>query len=367
MALQDATIVHINTETTWRGGEQQVVSLMKGLRARGFTNLGVVRPGSPLENKLRDQSFSTVALSPMGEWDVLAAIRLRRLLREQRFAVFHAHAAHAAGIAAMAVQNSSVPLVISRRVDFPLARNPFSRWKYRQADRILAISERVRNVLIESGLKEEVISLVPSGVDFDRYKGVAPATRKEMGVPEKSIILGNVAALEPHKDHYTFLHAFAAVRESHPDVHAVIIGHGSLRAELVRVASRLGVADQVRFLGFREDVLRFLAGFQFFCLSSSEEGLGTTILDAMALQIPVIATAAGGIPEMVKDGETGFLAPPRQPAILAERIKFALDNPKKLPKIIEAARKTAWEFRIENTVDKTIRVYEDILDNKKHI
>src|SRR5262249_26319173 len=159
--------------------------------------------------------------------------------------------------------------------------NRFSRWKYERPTAFIAISDKIKEVLIASGIPASKISVIKSGVDFDRYKNVTPARKSVFKVRDESFIVGQIAALAPHKDQSTFLKAVALLRDEWPDLHVVIVGDGPLRKELVRLQRDLKLTGIVDFLGFEENPLPFLAAFDIFCLSSKEEGLGTSLIDAM--------------------------------------------------------------------------------------
>jgi glycosyltransferase involved in cell wall biosynthesis len=147
-----------------------------------------------------------------------------------------------------------------------------------------------------------------------------------LGIPEGVPLLGNVAALVGHKDHATLIAAMPIVLDAFPDAHLVIAGDGPLRADLERRIAELRVGHAVRLLGFRNDIPRLLKALDVFVMSSKEEGLGTSILDAMAAGVPVVATAAGGIPEMVRHGQTGLLATIGCAVALGEAIIQMLDD-----------------------------------------
>jgi len=350
-------VAHIDTERSWRGGEQQVLSLVEGLSHRGFAGVAVGRPGSPFSERMKPL-VPLIHSDPSWEWSVPAAVALRRELIRHGVDIVHAHTGHAVALGAMATLGISIPMVATRRVDFPIGRNPLSRWKYGRAVRVIAISKGVRDVLLSDGLPGERIDLVPSGVDFRRYENVPVPTRASLGVPEDAIIVGQVAALAPHKDQATFLATIARLRQRRTNVHGVLVGGGALRAELEETARRLGVAEAVHFLGHREDALSCLRTFDVFCFSSWAEGLGTSIIDAMALGVPVAATMVGGIPELVEDGVTGFSAPPRDPDALAQAVERCLSD--RRTAIIVGARLRAADYSVEKTVSGMERVYRAI-------
>ncbi len=354
-------IAHIDTERTWRGGEQQMVSLMKGLQSRGHTNLAVVKRGSALAQKLWGDGRSLFPIRTAGEWDLWAARVVNRRLRTDEIDIVHAHTGHGVALAALATLGTSIPFVVTRRVDFHLNGNPFTQWKYARARRVVAISDGVKTILRGDGVPESKITVVKSGIDFSRYDGLRPASAEEMGVPRDALIVGQVAAFADHKDQPTFLRAMAALRKKFPQLRAVLVGEGSLRTNLEALAGSLGIADIVCFLGFKEDALRYLKAFHVFCLSSKEEGLGTSLLDAMALGVPVVATAAGGIPELVDNGETGYLAAVQDPNDLARALEEAIRAGEKNRVICENAYRKAKEFDISRTVSRMEEVYRSVL------
>ena len=141
----------------------------------------------------------------------------------------------------------------------------------------------------------------------------------------------------------------------------MIVGEGNLRSSLENLAERLGIKSAVHFLGFQKEPLRFLAAFDVFCLSSKDEGLGTSLLDAMALKIPIAATKVGGVPELIQDGVTGFLAEPRSPEALAGKIEQALKVRSSHPELIDQAFNHARRYDIQSTVQGNEKVYFELL------
>lgn len=353
-------IAHVDTERTWRGGQQQVYSLVEGLAKRGHANLVIARRGGALAERIA-QLVPVMAVTPaLGEWDFIAAHFVNRRLRSEKIDVVHAHSAHGASLAAIATLGTGIPVVVTRRVDFPLSKNMFSRWKYGRAKRIVAISEGVRVVLERSGIPKNKITVVPSGVDFSRYKHVKPLMKKELGVAENVKLIGQVAALAPHKDQATLLDAVALLRESVSNVRVVILGEGELRGELEKKIKELKLEDIVQLLGFRDNPLDFIPAFDAFCLSSKEEGLGTSILDAMALHVPVVATGVGGIPEMIIPGKTGYLALPKNPPSLAAELKSCLLAGSQNQLITAQAAEKAKKFDILTTILRMENLYEQL-------
>jgi glycosyltransferase involved in cell wall biosynthesis len=184
---------------------------------------------------------------------------------------------------------------------------------------------------------------------------------RELGIPDGAPVVGNVAALTGHKDHATLLAAAARVAARRPDARFVIVGDGELRGELEALSHRLGLERQCVFAGFRADLDRLIPAFTVFCLSSHMEGLGTSVLDAMAFGVPVVATAAGGIPEAVADGITGRVVPPRDPDALAIALVEALESPERRAAWGLAGRKRFEErFTADRLVEASLAVYQEL-------
>jgi glycosyltransferase involved in cell wall biosynthesis len=243
-------------------------------------------------------------------------------------------------------------------VDFPL-RGPLSRWKYRSCGRVIAVSKAIASVMEADGFPRERLSLVYEGVpDRGPAAGGGEALRA-LGIPEGAPVVGNVAALTGHKDHATLLDAAAIVLRRRPDARFVIVGEGPRRRELEARAREGGLEGRVVFAGFRTDVDRLLPAFDLFCLSSRLEGLGTSLLDAMAFGLPIVATAAGGIPEAVEDGVTGLVVPVRDPGALAHGLLGLLEDPERRRRLGDAGRRRFRDrFTADRMVEETLRVYE---------
>ncbi len=352
-------IAHVDTERTWRGGEQQVFSLIQGLKKRGYDNLIVARRGSELAQRAKSLA-PVMEVRPVGEWDFVTAHFVNRRFKKERVDIVHAHTSHGAALAALSTLGTNIPVVVTRRVDFHLSRNVFSRWKYNRATRIVAISQGVKRILVEDGVPNEKISVVPSGVDFNRYTSVRALTKQDLGIPSAAPLVGQVAALAPHKDQRTLLAAIALLRKALPNVRLAIVGEGPCRADLEKEIIRLELQNTVQLLGFRENPLDFIPAFDVFCLSSNEEGLGTSLLDAMALRVPVVATAVGGIPELIEHEKTGLLARPEDPEALAEMLSRCLAGGADRPVMVARAAEKAKNFDILGTVVRMDDIYQQL-------
>jgi glycosyltransferase involved in cell wall biosynthesis len=356
-------ILHLDEQRGWRGGEQQASYLIRGLAERGHYVALAGRRNAPFLTRDHGAPIAaTLALPFVGEWDLWTALRLAQAVRSHRIDILHAHTSHTLTLACLARRLAGRGKVVaSRRVDFVPRATAFNRWKYRQPDRIVAISACIADVMRDFGIDSDRLRVVRSAVDASRFD-VTALSRSELGLADDTPVLLNVAALVGHKDQATLIAAMRMVPADHPDAVLLIAGEGALRLDLERQVNALGLGDSVRFLGYRDDVPRLLRMADVFVLSSSQEGLGTSVLDAMAADLPVVATAAGGIPEMVIHEETGLLSPPKDPAALARNIHRMLDEFGLRQRCIEnAARSVREEFGVSAMVEGNLAVYRELV------
>jgi L-malate glycosyltransferase len=357
--------IHLDTARTWRGGQNQVLVTVMGLRALGHRTTLVAHPSGQLRQRV-NEGLDLIPLAPTNEMDLAAAWRLSRLLKRLKPEIVHAHDPHGVAMAALALSMSTElvkpPLVAARRVDFHLKGNSLSRWKYRQVDCFICVSEAIRKMLISDGVPAARAVVVNEGIDLDRVDAAPPARlHEELWLPRHAPIIGNVAALVPHKGQRHLIDAASIVVRQVPDARFVIAGEGELHGALERQIRDRRLEKHVILLGFRPDVLSLHKVFDVFVMSSVTEGLGTSLLDAMACGKPVVATRAGGIPEVVEDGLTGLLVPTRDPEEMAAAIVRLLNDAALRRQMGEAALLSVRErFSVERMVLDTLRVYQRV-------
>jgi glycosyltransferase involved in cell wall biosynthesis len=352
-------VLHVDSAAGWRGGQNQVLLTARGMVARGYRVALACRSGGTLQARARAASLEVHDLPLRGDLSLRAALGLARLVRRTRPDVLHLHDPHALAAGLLAARAApSARVVATRRVDFPL-RGPLSRWKYRSCGRVIAVSRNVDEVLRAHGVPAERIRVVYEGVpDRPALPGGREALAA-LGVPAGCPVVGNVAALTDHKDHATLVEAAARVRQRVPEARFVVVGEGALRPRLEALCRERGLLDRWIFAGFRDDLDRLFPAFTVVCLSSHMEGLGTSLLDAMAFGRPVVATAAGGIPEAVEDGTTGRVVPVRDPAALADALVAVLTDPERAKAMGAAGRRRFEErFTVDHMVEATLSAYD---------
>jgi len=364
--------LHIDTARTWRGGQNQVLLTVNGLRSIGHRAALVAHPDGELRRRAAE-GLDLIPIAPRTEMDLSAAWRLSRVIRRLDPYIIHAHDAHGVAMAALALSMGAAStrraggrapaLVAARRVDFHLRGNSLSRWKQRQVDCFIAASDAIRRMLIADGVPAERTITVHEGIDVDHVLAAPPVNVHEaFWLPHHAPVVGNVAALVPHKGQRHLVDAAHLVVREIPDARFVILGEGELRDALERQVRDHHLEKHVLLPGFRTDVLGCIKGFDLFALSSVTEGLGTSLLDAMACSKPIVATTAGGIPEVVEHGRTGLLVPPRDPHGLAAALVRLLKDAALREQMGAAGYARVRErFTVERMVRETAAVYESVL------
>ncbi len=358
--------LHIDTARTWRGGQSQVLLTVNGLRALGHRTALVAHPDGELRKRAAE-GLDLVPLAPRTEMDLSAAWRLARVVRRLRPDVVHAHDPHGVAMAALALSMSasgnSPALVASRRVDFHLKANSLSRWKHRQVDCFICASNAIRDMVVADGVSEERAVTVHEGIDVEHVLAAPPVNVHEtLWLPHHAPLVCNVAALVPHKGQRYLIEAAHLVIREMPDARFVIFGEGDLREHLERLIHDHRLEKHVLLPGFRIDILGCIKGCDLFVMSSVTEGLGTSLLDAMACSKAIVATRAGGIPEVVDDGSTGLIVPPRDAPALANAIVTLLnDEPQRRRMAMEGFARVQRHFTVEQMVAETAAVYARVV------
>jgi len=360
--------LHIDTARTWRGGQNQVLLTVNGLRALGHRAALVAHPDGELRRRAAE-GLELVPLAPRHDMDFTAAWRLSRVIRQLNPDIVHAHDAHGIAMAALALslgaagrKGAGPAFVAARRVDFHLRGNSLSRWKHRQVDCFIAASEAIRQMLVADGVPEARTMTVHEGIDVDHVRAAPPVdVRTEFWLPHRAPVVGNVAALVPHKGQRHLVDAARLVVQKAPDVRFVILGEGELREQLERQVREYSLEKHVLLPGFRTDALGCIKGFDLFAMSSVTEGLGTSLLDAMACSRAIVATRTGGIPEVVEDGITGLLVPPRDHHAMADAILRLIASADARERMGAAGfARVSERFTVERMVAATAAAYQRV-------
>lgn len=357
-------ILHIDTERGFRGGERQVSLLAEGLRERKHEQLFIGPAGGSLTPYLASRGFAVAEYHR----PLLMGVRsplLRRWLRRQadgfRPDIVHAHTGNAHTAAVHSFLGSR-PLLTTRRVDFAIQNNAFSRAKYtRPGQHYIAISRAIRDILVEGGVAPEAIDVIPSGIDPARVaEGNGAPLRAEWLGGDSGPVIGFIGAFADHKAPWVLAHAAGHIRRALPGAKVVFVGDGELRPRLEEISADL--PGSIVFAGWREDVANCLAAFDLFVMPSKLEGLCTSLIDALAAGVPCVAARAGGIPEVIVDGVTGVLVPPLDEEALASAVVDLWHDGARRARFVEAGRRRVAEcFTAGAMVEGTLSVYRRML------
>jgi glycosyltransferase involved in cell wall biosynthesis len=339
-----------------------VLDTILALRGAGDRAMLVGDPEGELLRRLRE-GLDLVPLASRSDVDLAAAWRLSRVLKTTRPDIVHAHDSRGVALAAtalaIAAPKPKPPLIAARRSEFRVNRSSFSRWKYSQVDWFIATSDTVRDRLVRAGVAASHVTVVTPGIDIERVECSAVTNvHGEFWLPTHAPIVGNVAALDPHKGHHHLVAAAARVVATVPDARFVIVGDGPLREQLERQIHHAHLERHIFLSGFREDVVEMTRGFDVYASAALIEGASMAILDAMASAKPIVASAAGSVSELVAHDETGFIVPPRDDTALARGIVTLLTDDGLRQRMGAAGRaRAADRFSIERMTQDIQAVY----------
>ncbi len=357
-------ILHYNTFSEWRGGEQQGLYLIQGLGKHPVIQYSMGLPGLPFLERTAPFVKEAYPVASRGEINPSVVLSLINIIKKNKIDIVHTHTTHAHSIALQAKHfYNNFVLVVHRRVDFAIKNNSLSLYKYKseKVDIIVVVSECIKKILIGYGIPASKIELIYDGVDSERLRADPIITKRtiraQYGIASDTLILGNIAALSGSKDHYTLLLALSALVQEGYRCKLFILGDGEQKEPIVCEIKRLGLENHVIMPGFRSDLENFISAFDIYVNSSRTEGLGTSIIDAMANDIPVVATHAGGVPEILGDNEFGILVEKRNPAALAQGIKRMIQDQSLRNHYQQAGRARAEHFCVETMVEKTYKLY----------
>lgn len=348
-------ILHLDSGHDWRGGQRQILFLVRGLREAGVEGLVVAHPDSPLRRRLRLAGVASASVRMRADWDLLAVRRVRRILRTWRPDLVHAHDARSHAIALSALAGRAAvqrpPLVVTRRVTFI----PRGRIKYGpRVARFIAISGSVRDALVQGGVDAARIDVVYSGVHTPAVQHRRD-WRAECRWPSDAVVGGIVGAMTSEKG----LASLEAIMDALPSG-----ARSRLRLVLLGGAFGgivpLGGVEAFR-AGFVDEVHDAVAGLDFLLHPSRAEGLGTAVIDAMALRVPPVAFAVGGLRELIENGRNGVLVPAGDVRAFAAAVDRMIADTRWREQLAGAGPERAARFSVEQMVDGTRAVYDRLL------
>lgn len=341
-----------------------MLNLATELRSRGHEMLLVCQRGGALESRSRARGLSVEPARMRGDADFVAWSRIGGILRAFQPNVVHAHTGRAHAVALGATFFHDVEaLLVTRRVASPIRKAFVNRLKYsRLVSAFVAISDFVAETLVNAGVPRGRIRVIPSCVRVEDFASPEPAddARRELGLSDDDPVVLNVGSLSKEKAQEDILSVARIVSGQMPRVRFLIAGEGRLLHKLKGRARELGVDSIVSFLGFRDDVPRLMRLSQVFIFPSESEGLGTSVLQAMAARLPVVACRTGGTKEIVKEGATGFLVETHDVSHMAEAVVNLLRDPQLASSFGEAGRAVAQDFSFSRAGALHEELYQEL-------
>ncbi len=353
-------ILHVDTERGFRGGEQQLIYLLEGLKKLGVEQAVVCRKNDELEKSTKALGIKTYPL----EGSFFKSVKFLSQI-SSNYDLVHAHAAKAHTLAVFAKVLSRKPLIYTRRVNFP-PRTLLSWIKYKMTTRTIAVSEAVKRVLLDALplTREEDIKVIHSVVDALKLRESVDS-EKVREIKAKlggSPLIGTLSALTEQKDIPNFINAAQIISRKLPEAKFVVFGEGKDRAKLEKLIRDKGLSGKFILFGFVKDVANYTKALDIFVLSSKAEGLPGSLLVAMSLGIPCVSTDVGGASEVINSGKNGILVPPQNPEALAHAVLTLWGSKKLAAKFSQNALKTVLDlFTPEVMVNSYLEIYREVL------
>ena len=378
-------IVHLSTPKNWRGGEQQIAYLTTELDKNHNEEIKqtVLSPqNSLLSDFIKNYTRENIAKKNLTTLDVQVlegkskfgqARFLAHFCKKNKVNIVHLHDAHAHTIAVLSSVffKNKANFVLSRRVDFPVKNNFFSKYKYNHSSirKIVCVSDKIKEITAPSITDTTKLITIHSGIDLIKFEKTPLKTntlKQEYHLEDDTLLIGNVAALAPHKDYITFLETakilITKLEKQSQKIRFLLIGKEDGAENDIEdwLKQNENIRNYFILTGFRTDIPTILKELDVFLFTSQTEGLGTSILDAFASKVIVVATAAGGIPESVIHNKTGLLSPIKNTVSLAENVEKVINDKALQMRLIENASLHLQNFTKENTAKKTLEIYRSL-------
>jgi len=352
----------VDLDREWRGGQNQFYLLLKGLSERGQAAELLAAEGSSLGQRAANAGIR-VHYTSRDSLRITAALKIRALLEGGRFDVVHVNESHALSAAWLARAHRRLPLVISRRVGFPLGKGYFSRARFAAARRIIASSEWVAEQARASGAPKDKIAVVYEGVEISPAADHATrrADRERWGIAASDKLLGCAGVLREDKGQEWVIRALAELRGKFTGCKLLLAGEGPDRARLEKIVAQSKLKEAVIFAGFLKEIDAFYRALDVFVFPALFEGLGTSLLAAMAHGVPSITYFGCALGEIVQNGTSGLQVEPRNPDALAQAVGRILSDPALAVRLGTAGRERMERiFSAGRMVDETLRIYREV-------
>lgn len=358
-------VLHVITDTNIGGAGRYLLNLLKYGDPARYAAAVACPGGGELQRQIQEAGIQVFELKGGEKSFRLSHLKeLKRIISEGGFEIIHTHASFSGRIAG---KLSGCKVVFTRHSIGKIKKDVFSKLAANMgtkvfADAVIAVSRAVKVSMIEMGIPAKMIKVIHNGIDLSFYDNVGASLRQEYNIPGNVKIVGTVARLVPEKGVEYSIKAMPYILRGNPGTRLVIIGDGYLKQSLLDLSIRLGVEDEVMFLGYRRNVEAIISDFDVFMMPSMTEGLSLALLEVMALGKPVVATEVGGNPEVIRTGVNGLLVPPGDEGALARGVGEMLSRKEEARALGMKARETVKEsFNAGLMAAKTMDIYDGIL------
>lgn len=363
--MKKITVVHIEAGRHLYGGALQVAYLLDALKNNVNVNNIVICPlGSEVaEHFSKHNECKIIPIKMKGDLDIGLTWKVKRILAQEKADILHIHSRRGADIyGGLAAKMLNIPSILTRRVD-----NPESRWwckiKYRLFNQTVAISDGIRQVLLNQGLSPNQVKTVRSVVDTEHYQPIQNSAwfTDTFNVQAEHFVIGIVAQLIERKGHLVLFNALKELLKSYPQIKVLVLGRGPQAQHLKNKVAELDLQQAVYFSGFRADLEQVLPNLDVLVHPAYMEGLGVSLLQACACETPVIASAVGGIPEAIEEKVNGLLVPAGDVQALQSAIETLICNPNLRLQLAKQAReKMLNEFSIQAMANQYLNLYQKL-------
>jgi len=356
-------VLHLDTGIEWRGGQRQTLLLHEGLLEQGIESYLAGNDSGKLMKKCKK---NCLPYTYKGEINPVSIINLKKIIKHVKPDIVHSHDAHSlTPPLILKYAGFKYKLVHTRRVDFHIKNGMMSRWKYnnKNIDSLVAISEAVKNILIEDGIKIPVEKIY-SGLDRNSVVKLSDNKKKDLrrnlGINDSDFVIGSVGNFVPHKDFETLIRAFKLVYDEKKNVKLLLAGEGELLKDMKKLSEELNISSSVVFTGYVENVGELMNIMDLYAATSQEEGLNTSVIEAMMHGLPVVATKAGGLPELVKDDYNGYLCDVKDYKCISTKILCFISDMKKSEEFSVNVLSHSKIFGMESMIKNYLNLYKEL-------
>jgi len=371
-------ILHLITELSIGGAQTSLRNLVTRLDQREFdiTVACLYNGNSTIAQSIKESGIPVVDLNMTNKFRLDALGRFYRLLTEIHPTILHTWMYHPNIIGRLLGRATHIPVIITSRRNTIIGsawREKINRWTSQFDDKVIAVCELARQSEIEhTGVQTEKVLTIYNGINPDRFVLPSPEEwlqkRQQLGIPKDSFVSVSIGRLHTQKGFSFLIKAIHEASKTIPNIRQLIVGSGMLQAELIAEVQKHGLSKHVILTGERLDVSEILGVCDLYISASLWEGLPNTLLEAMAMELPIVATNVGGTPEVIVDNQTGLLIPPANPHAISEAIQYLFHNPDDRKIMGQAGRNRVFQhFTASKMVQQTINLYYQLLLEKNII